>query len=62
MNAVEDIIGIIYGLHSERIRLKKVFAALPPEIQKKHQSTVTEVDEYIDQHGHSLAEIVLDMM
>lgn len=62
MNPVEEIIGIIYGLHCERIRLKKVLETLPPELQKKHESTVNEVDEFLYQHGHIIAEIVLDLM
>ena len=62
MNAAEDIVGIIYGIHCERIHLKKVFETLPQEVRQKYESTVKEVDEYMYQHGHCIAEIVLDLM
>ena len=62
MNPVEEIIGIIYGIHCERIRLKKIFETLPEDLQKKHRTTVADVDESMHEHGHCIAEIVLDLM
>lgn len=57
-----EILGVMYGIHAERFRLRKTFEQLPLDVQKKHKSTLQDVEETIHQCGHTIAEIVLDTM
>lgn len=57
-----ELLDIIYQIHRQRFRAKKIVEQLPDDVKKKHMGTVKDIEEVIHQNGHTIADIVLDIM
>lgn len=57
-----ELMDTIYQLHRQRFRAEKVFAKLPEDVKKKYGFSLEDTTHAINDAGHELADLVLDII